>query len=376
MLYTTTMKSSMKSSFFHWSYGHILKPVFFRQDPETVHDRMVGVGKRLGEHKLTRKVTRSLFAYRDSMLEQTVLGIKFKNPIGLAAGFDKNAELLNVLPSVGFGFAEVGSITGYPCAGNDKPRLWRLPKSKSLVVYYGLKNDGAEAIAQRLQNRKFGNVVGTSVAMTNCQANLDIETAIKDYVKAFNAFVQIGDYFTINISCPNAEGGQPFVDHEKLDKLLRAIDPIETKKPVFIKLSPDLAITEIDHILNVVGRHRIHGIICTNLTKPRSNPKIVDDHVPENGGMSGKVVQELSDKLLAYIYKKTKGQYVLVGCGGVFNAEDAYKKIRLGASLVQLATGMIFEGPQLIGDINRGLVELLKRDGFKNISEAIGVDNK
>ncbi|HAO64427.1 TPA: quinone-dependent dihydroorotate dehydrogenase [Candidatus Taylorbacteria bacterium] len=369
------MKTSIKNNVLYWSYTHVLKPVFFRQDPETVHDHMVGVGKMLGKYKLAQKVTRSLFAYRDPMLEQIVLGLKFKNPIGLAAGFDKNAELVDILPSVGFGFVEVGSITGYPCEGNPKPRLWRLPKSKGLVVYYGLKNEGCDAIAERLQNRIFDNVVGTSVAMTNCAANLDTETAIKDYAKAFTALSDIGDYFTINISCPNAQGGQPFVDHEKLDALLNTIDQIQTKKPIFIKLSPDLETTEIDNILNVVAKHRIHGIICTNLTKPRSNLKIVDNNVPEQGGVSGKPVQELSDKLLAYIYKKTKGQYVLVGCGGVFNAEDAYKKIRLGASLVQLATGMIFEGPQLIGEINRGLVQLLKRDGFKNISEAVGVDN-
>lgn len=370
-----SMKSA-KKTVIHWLYVHVLKHFFFLLDPEFVHDRIIGVGKMLGNHAFTRKVTSGLFGYENSMLEQTVLGLNFKNPIGLAAGFDKNAELLNIMPSVGFGFVEVGSITGYPCAGNKKPRLWRLKKSKGLVVYYGLKNDGCDVIAERLRNRKFDNIVGTSVAMTNSEANLDTETAIKDYAKAFSTLSNIGDYFTINISCPNAQGGEPFVNHEKLDKLMMVIDVIQTEKPIFIKLSPDLEMSEIGNILDVVAKHRIQGIICTNLTKPRDNPKIIDDYVPEKGGISGKPVQDLSDKLLAYIYQKTKGKYVLIGCGGVFNVEDVYKKIKLGASLVQLATGMIFEGPQLIGEINRGLVDLLKKDGFKNVSEAVGVDNK
>ena len=346
------------------------------QDPETVHDRMIKVGKILGNFALSRKMTSVLFDYENPMLEQTVLGMKFKNPIGLAAGFDKNAEIVNILSSVGFGFTEVGSITGYPCVGNAKPRLWRLPKSKGLVVNYGLKNDGADVIAKRLQNRKFENIIGTSVAMTNCEANLDTENAIMDYAKAFTSLTNIGDYFTINISCPNALGGQPFVAPEKLDKLLTTIDTIQTEKPIFIKLSPDIEMTEIDKILEIVGKHTVHGIICTNLTKPRNNSKIIDNNVPEKGGVSGKPVQDLSDKLLAHIYKKTKERYVLIGLGGIFCAQDAYKKIRLGASFVQLATGMIFEGPQLIGEINRGLVESLRKDGFKNITEAIGIDSK
>ena len=345
-------------------------------DPEFVHHHIIGAGKMLGRHSFTKNLISNLFEYQNPILEQNVLGINFKNPIGLAAGFDKNAELVDILPSVGFGFTEVGSITGYPSTGNAKPRLWRLKKSKGLVVYYGLKNDGCDVISKRLQDRKFGNVVGTSVAMTNCEANLDTETAIKDYAKAFSAFTNIGDYFTINISCPNAQGGQPFVNHEKLDKLFNSIDTIQTSKPIFIKLSPDLNISEIDKLLEVVSKHRIHGFICTNLTKPRNNPKILDKNVPETGGISGKPVQELADNLLAYIYKKTNGKYAMIGCGGVFNAEDAYKKIRLGASLVQLATGMIFEGPQLIGEINQGLVRLLKRDGFSCVAEAVGVDNK
>ena len=184
-----------------------------------------------------------------------------------------------------------------------------------------------------------------------------------------------GDYITVNVSCPNTESGQPFIQPENLERLFIVLDKIPTKKPIFIKLSPDLNRIELDAILDVACRHRIHGIITTNLTKKRDNPKILDANVPAKGGMSGKVVQGLTDDMLAYIYKKENKRFILVGCGGVFTAEDAYRKIRLGASLVQLITGMIFEGPQAIGEINQGLVGLLKKDGFTDISQAIGADN-
>ncbi|HEY4509271.1 MAG TPA: quinone-dependent dihydroorotate dehydrogenase [Candidatus Paceibacterota bacterium] len=356
-------------------YRNLLKPVFFHNDPEFVHDCMTGFGAFLGRYTLGQRMTKSFFDYENSALIQDVLGISFRNPIGLSAGFDKNAELVDILPSVGFGFAEIGSITGNPCLGNAKPRLWRLPKSKSLLVYYGLKNDGCVAIAEKLHDKFFTIPMGMSIAMTNCEENLVLENAIKDYAKAFATMEPFGNYITINISCPNALGGQPFIAPDKLEHLLDTLDKIPSQKPIFIKLSPDLSNAELDALLDVARRHRVHGIICTNLSKKRDNPKIIDAGIPSKGGFSGKVVQQLSDDMLSYIYKKEGQRFILVGCGGVFTAEDAYKKIRLGASLVQLITGMIFEGPQVISQINQGLAELLKRDGFANIKEAVGVDS-
>src|SRR3989344_3093287 len=326
-------------------YSHIIKPVLFRMDPEYVHDRFINLGSFLGKFNVTRKIVSSLCDYGDKSLEQNILGIHFKNPIGLAAGFDKNAELTDIIPSVGFGHMEVGSVTNSPCKGNPKPRIWRLKNSKGLVVYYGLKNDGAEIISKRLANKEFDIPVSTSIAMTNCKENLDVQNAINDYVLGFKKFINIGDFFTINISCPNAEGGQPFMDPEKLDLLLNSLDKIETSKPIFIKLSPDMSETEIDNILEVAKKHRVHGVICSNLTKDRGNKNITDKNIENRGGISGKPLQEISDKLLAYIYKKERDKFILIGCGGVFSAEDAYKKIRLGASLIQMITGMIFEGP-------------------------------
>ena len=353
-------------------YKWVLKPIFFKLDPETVHDRTILTGKFLGQHLFLRKITNSFWNYRNPTLEQNIFGINFKNPVGLAAGFDKNADLTNILPSIGFGFMEIGSITGEACLGNPKPRLWRLKKSKSLAVYYGLKNDGCETISKKLQGKKFSTPIGINIAKTNSKETVDDKKAMTDYFKVYQAFINIGDYVIINISCPNAYGGQPFTDKNKLDALLQKIVSIPKTKPIFLKISPDLSKEEIDKIIEVAIKFKIDGFICTNLTKNRDNKNIIDKEVPKLGGLSGKVVKDLSDELIRYIYKKTKGRFVIIGVGGIFSAEDAYKKIKAGASLVELITGMIFEGPQLISEINQGLVRLLKQDGYKNISEAVG----
>lgn len=353
-------------------YKWILKPIFFQIDPEIVHDRMISVGELLGKYKITQKLTSLWFNYKNPTLEQNVLGINFKNPIGLSAGFDKNAVLNNILPYVGFGFSEVGSITGEHCVGNPKPRLWRLKESKSLAVYYGLKNDGCETISRRLKDKKFPFPVGISIAKTNSKETADDVVAVEDYFKAYKAFTNIGDYVTINISCPNAYGGQPFTNSAKLDALLKKITSIPKTKPIFLKISPDLSKEEIDEIIDISLRYKMDGFVCTNLTKNRNNKNIIDKTIPEVGGLSGKVVDSMSDDLIRYVYKKTGGKSVIIGSGGVFSAEDAYRKIKAGATLIELITGMIFEGPQVISTINQGLAKLLKKDGLNNISLAIG----
>jgi dihydroorotate dehydrogenase len=366
----------IRNAFIRFGYRYILKPVFFRMDPEDIHNRMTVTGKFLGRHWLTKKLSGIMFRYSNKTLEQDILGIHFPNPIGLSAGFDKNAELTDILPEVGFGFVEVGSITGEPSSGNPRPRLWRLKKSEALVVNYGLKNDGCEKISRRLKGKHFKIPTGISVAKTNSKDTVETEKGIHDYAKAFRHFIDIGDYFTINISCPNAYGGQPFTDPNKLEKLLEVIDRIHTDKPVFLKFSPDLTRMELDDIIHVAEKHRVHGFIGTNLTKNRQNPKIVDKDLPGTGGISGKVLEDLSNDMIRYIYRKTKGKFIIIGSGGVFSAQDAYKKIKAGASLIQLITGMIFDGPQIVSSINMGLVELLKRDGYSNISEAVGKEHR
>ena len=365
-------------------YKNIAKPIFFRIDPEKVHDRMIFLGKLLGTNFITKSLTSILFNYSNKKLEQNIMGIKFKNPIGLSAGFDKNAEIFKILPSVGFAYEEIGSITGEPCKGNPKPRLWRLKKSKGLVVYYGLKSKGCKKIKKKLEGKKFDIPIGVNIAKTNSKQCTNKEAGINDYVKAFTTLKDIGNYITINISCPNAFGGQPFTKAEDLDDLLTEIEKIPCDKPIFLKLTPDLNTKELDDIINVCDKHRIHGFICANLTKDRTNPE-VKKHLKDAdlkqigdikvGGISGKPTRDLSTKLIKRVYQKTKGKYIIIGSGGVSSAKDAYEKIKAGASLIQLITGMIFEGPQLISEINQGLVILLKKEGYQNISQAIGQDS-
>lgn len=365
---------SLRNRVIGFFYRAILKKIFFLFDPERVHDWMIRAGNFLGRYSFTKKMSSFLFSYHHASLEQNILGIHFRNPIGLSAGFDKNARMIDILDCVGFGFAEIGSITAEPCAGNPGKRLWRLVKSKSLGVYIGLKNDGCDALFHRLSGRKFSILIGISIAKTNCAETVETSAGIADYVQTFSLFREIGDYTTINISCPNVYGGEPFTDPEKLEKLLTEIDRISSKKPVFLKLSPDLSDENLDAILEICGHHRVHGFVCTNLTKRRDFPSILDNDVPPVGGLSGKIVEPLANQMIEKIARKTRGKYVIIGSGGVFSAEDAYRKIRLGASLIQLITGMIYQGPQLISEIQMGLTELLKRDGFSNISQAVGVD--
>lgn len=366
----------LKNIIIRWVYRKILKPQFFRIDPEEMHDSMTRNGKFLGNYGITRGLTGLMFDYKHPMLEQRVLGIKFKNPIGLAAGFDKDAQLTQILPSVGFGYEEIGSITGEPCEGNPKPRLWRAKKSQSIVVYYGLNNKGAEIIHDNLKDLDLKFPLGISIAKTNCKETVDTHRGVDDYFKAYKILQNLGDYFTINISCPNAFGGQPYTDRESLNILLEKLYSIDKKKPFFIKLSPDLTDNQLDDIISLADQYNIDGFICANLTKKRDLNTIKDEDISEMGGLSGKVIQRLSDDLIKKVYNKTKGRFIIIGVGGIFSASDAYRKIKLGATLLQMITGMIYEGPQVIGEINRGLVKLLKKDGFKNISEAIGVENK
>ena len=345
----------------------------FKFDAEKVHNRTNFTGKLLGSNFLTRNIISKFFNYKNKKLNTNILGIKFENPIGLSAGFDKDANLTQILPSVGFGFEEIGSITGERCEGNPKPRLFRLPKEKSIIVNYGLCNEGSEKIFKKLKNKKFKFPLGVNIARANnLDIVFDVDKGIKDYLRAYENLKDIGDYITINISCPNTPDNLSFCELRNFEKLMEEFSKEEITKPVFIKLKPDFSKEEIDNFLKICRKYKfVKGFIVSNLTVDRKgiNPEY-------KGGLSGLPTKKKSNEILKQIYKKTKGKYVLVGVGGIFNAEDAYEKIKNGASLVQLITGMIYEGPGLIKKINKGLVKLLEKDGFSNISEAIGKNVK
>lgn len=339
------------------AYRQVIKPVAFANDPERTHDAFVAMGKLLVP---LRGLLRVFFSYRHPSLQQTVRGITFPNPVGLAAGFDKNAELIKIIPAMGFGFEEVGSITGEPCAGNPKPRLWRVPELQSIRVWYGLKNDGCESLACRIP-RKRDVPLGISVAKTNSPATVDVRAGIADYVKAFRVLVPLADYVTVNVSCPNAYGGLPFEEPKRLNLLLSALDRVRTTKPVFLKFSSDVPFSVLDKLLAVASKHRVAGLVLTNLTKCSGK-----------GGLSGGAVKDKSLAVLKHVKARTGNRFVLVSCGGIFTAEDAYERFRHGATLVQLVTSMIYRGPQNVSDINKGLVRLLRRDGFSSIADVTG----
>ena len=351
----------------------------FRVDPEVIHKRFVRVGQGLGRRKVTRALTRAAFGYEECILSQTIAGVKFPNPVGLAAGFDKNAELLSIMPAVGFGFMEVGSITVQPYQGNPPPRLRRLKKSRGLVVNYGLKSAGAKALARRIgdisqTNERLAKHIplGISIARSNVPGTEVEEAGILDQVECYEVLRGLGDYVTLNLSCPNTAGGEPFHKPELLNSLLRRLPLAGDPRPTFLKISPNLSPEVVSDIIEVALKHNVTGLVIGNLAKNKDNARLYEDVSAFTGGISGKPTELLANKLIAHAYQQGQGKLVIIGCGGVFSAEDAYAKIKLGASLVQLITGMIYEGPQLISSINIGLARLLKKDSFTNIKDAVG----
>lgn len=357
-------------------YTLIAKPILFLFDPERVHNFFIGVGKILGSITFGKWIIGVFCRYENPKLETIVCGIKFKNPVGLAAGFDKDVELTEIMPMVGFGYMEVGAVTRYPYKGNEGLRLARLPKDRSLIVYYGLKNIGAEKIENKLKKIKFNFPIGINIAKTN-RADICGENSVTDYIQTYKMLGKYFTYVTINISCPNAQDGCTFQDPLMLDRLLLSLSKEEKTCPVFLKLSTHLTKKEIDDVIKIVDKYKVvDGFVMGNLSKRRDIINLQSasgllERIPA-GGISGAPVRDLSTELIRYIYRKTNGKYIIIGLGGIFTAKDAYEKIKAGASLVQIITGLIYEGPMVVRSINKGLVALLERDGYKHVSEAVG----
>ncbi|HUC78824.1 MAG TPA: quinone-dependent dihydroorotate dehydrogenase [Candidatus Saccharimonadales bacterium] len=363
-------------------YQKVAKPLLFMQKPDSVHERLLIIGTKIQNIRVVQNIIHFSLAYsNNSYLRQKVLGIQFINPVGLSAGFDKNFELLPLLKSVGFGFMEGGSLTFEPCIGNPKPWFYRLPKTKSLVVNAGLANEGVKTIIKRIMlypKSTFDNFpINISVAKTNSKQASSETDAIEDYLGSLIQIKKsgVGDIITLNISCPNTYGGEPFTSPSRLEHLLKKVDRLHINKPIFIKMPSDLNWTEFDKLLQVVIKHQISGLTISNLAKDRGQIKLMDP-LPKSvkGNLSGKPTWDLSNNLIKQTYQKYGDRFIIIGVGGIFSAEDAYTKIKLGASLVELITGIIFEGPQLVGRINYDLVKLLKKDGYKSVHEAIGSD--
>lgn len=365
-------------------YQKILKPILFSFPADNIHHLFLKTGKLFGESKIARMITSKIFLYENRILTQNVLGYEFKNPIGLAAGYDYEAELIEILPSVSFGYQTIGTITNEAYEGNPKPMLGRLPKSKSLLVNKGFKNPGIDEILKRVKKKKKAIPLGISIGTTN-KAYQERSEMVDDIISCFKKAIKSDyfDYFELNISCPNLINMQnienKFDSKEGLDLILGRINNLGINKPLFIKMHVEKSEEETLELCNIASRHSIvTGLIFSNLVKDRNNPEFDKEEISKagKGNFSGKPTEKLTNNLISVVYKNFSERFLIIGCGGVFTGQDAYEKIKRGATLIQLITGMIYMGPQQIREINKELVELLKKDGYKNINEAIGVYNK
>lgn len=354
-------------------YKNFIRPILFSFDPEQVHHFSTSALKVLSSLPGGLNILRNFCNFTSPRLSQNIFGINFTNPLGLAGGFDKNALLLNEMSALGFGFTEVGSISFEPSIGNPKPRLFRLSDDEALINRMGLNNHGAQAILERLLKKSCQYPVGVNIVKTHNPSILG-EKAIEDFRKSFTLLKDVGDYIVLNISCPNTEEGKTFEEKESLKALLDSLMGVKNKKPVCIKISPDLSDDALEALLEVTESFNISGYIATNTSNKRENlltsQNIIDDI--GKGGLSGKPLFEKSLKKVKQIRARVAKEKIIIGCGGISNSDDAIKMFKAGASLIQSYTGFVYEGPMFASKLLKGVDSYLERGGIKNISEIIG----
>ena len=342
----------------------ILRPFLFNLDPETVHDLAI---KSLKFNYLPKKMFE---VENEQILNIELLGKNFPNPIGLAAGFDKSAEVYNSLLKFGFGFVEIGTVTPLKQFGNPKPRLFRLEDDGALINRLGFNNDGIEIIKNRIKSEKKKGVLGINIG-----PNKNTKDQKNDFCSGLANFFDIADYITINISSPNTEGLRDFHDQEKLKDLLLALNKIKSENkiniPLLLKISPDINDNHISEIADIAIKNDISGIILTNTTNSNRD-KLISDFKKEEGGLSGEPLQQISTNMIKKFYKQLNGKIPIIGVGGVNSGKSAYEKIIAGASLLQLYTGLVYKGPSIVKNIKKELIQILKAEGLNNIKDAIG----
>ena len=349
-----------------------LKPLIFGLDPEVAHDLAIKSLK-------LNVIPENLFEVEDEkMLETKFLKNKMKNPIGMAAGFDKSAEVYNPLFKLGFGFVEVGTITPKKQLGNPKPRIFRLEEDEALINRLGFNNDGLEVITKRLEE---GKLKKQGILGVNVGPNYDSNSFENDFLKCISSLVKLSlaDYITINISSPNTENLRDFHDENKLDSLMNEINKQKKELqsnniPIFLKVSPDIKDYSIEKISEVIINQNIEGLILTNTTN-LSRSSLKSSNKNQVGGLSGKPLTELSNKIIKKFYKKLRGKTFIIGVGGVDSGQSAFEKISAGANAVQLYTGMIYKGPGIAKEIKKDLINILRKEKIKNIEEAVGINS-
>ncbi len=360
-------------------YKSLLRPLLFLGDAEKTHEQTLSL---LSHVNLLQGALQPLCRVDDERLTVRLGPLTFSNPVGLAAGFDKNAVAIRTLPGFGFGFIEIGAVTAQAQPGNPKPRLFRLPEDQALINRLGFNNQGAVAISERLDRwQKEGALpripLGINIGRSKVVENKD---AALDYLFTFERLYPFGDYFTLNVSSPNTPNLRDLQEIGYLQELLGAIQErnLETAtqknahpKPILVKIAPDMELGQLDEIIEVLQTHRVNAIIATNATAFLRERLIT--RLEEPGGLSGKPLSARATELIRHIYQATQGNLPIIGSGGVFTPEDAYEKITAGATALQVYTGFVYEGPALVRKINRGLLKLLQRDGLKDIPAAVGI---
>ncbi|MBK8466903.1 MAG: quinone-dependent dihydroorotate dehydrogenase [Chloracidobacterium sp.] len=346
----------------------LIRPIMFGLDAERAHE--------LGIEALKLGLGGLASGWKDVEFDPTELfGLKFANPLGIAAGFDKNGVVVNQLASMGFGFVEVGTVTHKPQPGNPKPRMFRLPEDKALINQLGFNNDGAVAVAERLKKLDRRCIVGVNIGRNKDVPN---EEATENYLKCFEIIHGVADYVAVNVSSPNTPNLRELQRGDSLEELLGALKNRNVElgtKPLLVKIAPDLTEGEIETVVDIVLRFEISGIIATNTTILRDG--LVSQNIEQigAGGLSGKPLEKRANDLISAVFRHTKGRLPIIGVGGLFTAEDAFAKIAAGASLIQAYTGFVYGGPGFAKEINNGLSGIIKRRGFRTFDEAVGTDS-
>jgi dihydroorotate dehydrogenase len=362
----------------------LLRPVLFNLPAERAHHAAVAALNAALATAPARDAARAMYGVHDGRLEVERFGIRFANPVGLAAGFDKSAESFNALGALGFGHVEVGTVTALAQPGNPQPRLFRLPADGALLNRMGFNNPGADAVAARLARSRIEPVLGINIGKSKATP---LEDATSDYLRSFDLLEPFARYVAVNVSSPNTPGLRALQDAGPLRELLRALRRRgeerarargDTARPILLKIAPDLTDSQVDEVTGIAADEGIAGIIATNTTISRGQLRTPSHEVEAlgAGGVSGAPVRARARAVVARIYHITGGRLPIVGVGGVFDAVDAWKMILAGASLVQVWTGFIYRGPAIARDINRGLVAYLERDGLRSIGEAVGLAHR
>jgi len=345
----------------------LLRPYIFGLDPEVAHELAIKSLK-------FNFVPKSFFKVEDEeMLNIEVFKKKLKNPIGLAAGFDKSAEVYNSLFRLGFGFVEVGTITPKSQLGNPKPRVFRLERDKAMINRLGFNNDGAERVVDRLVETPPEDFLGINIG-----PNKETKDKSLDFLKCFDKLNKLASYVTINISSPNTEGLRDFHEEKLLSGLLSKLNKFKKDKkikcPIVLKISPDIDEKEISNINELILKFKIDGVILTN-TSNQNRENLSDTKSNEVGGLSGLPLQKISSKFIKIFYKSNKGKVPIIGVGGIDSGQSAFEKIAAGATLIQLYTGMVYKGPSIVKNIKKELIEILKKEKISNIQKAIGINS-